>query len=400
MKKIAYLVLPVDWQYPFTDIIDNAIGAKDDVYILQDCIDINEAKELAIKGLNEPLLLDKRFFIEGIDFTALLKKSFLHEKSKSRQFWALCFYFVSKFFCVNNIKVSSILLGYENQPWEKSLRRGFRQWMPDTKICQYVSGAIGKFWLSAYPGQEDIKNGDVPDLLAVYSKKCKKHFMDEGFRNSQLAVWPAYRNTNLLNTEYNSITQKTNLPHCIKLRVLISANISHGSTLELLSKTFLATISLKHLDFRIRLHPRMGSAHEVISNLKNVCKWKVYPKNISISKSPSLIEDLNWTDVVVIMGSGVEIEAALSGCYTILVGSDCAIDNNYLDLHEHNTVVRSVDEIYQEFSRLYRERKNLIKTPWEKEKTQYYFEPYTDESQNRVIMQLKNDELIRYDQPK
>jgi uncharacterized protein (DUF1919 family) len=80
------------------------------------------------------------------------------------------------------------------------------------------------------------------------------------------------------------------------------------------------------------------------------------------------------------------------------MGSDCSFDFNYLDLGEHNLVVRSIEEINNELRYLSRNKNILVKTPWEKEKSQYYFEPYTDEAQNRVIMQLKNDELIRYDQ--
>ena len=139
-NTIAYLVIPVDWQYTYEDIINNAIDAKDCVFTLQDCFDIKKAESLAMEGLGEPIMLKERFVLNKIDFTPLLKRSFMHEKSKSRQFWALNFYYIAKYFYDNNIKINNILLGYENQPWEKSLRIGFRKWLPDTKICQYVHG--------------------------------------------------------------------------------------------------------------------------------------------------------------------------------------------------------------------------------------------------------------------
>ena len=389
--KIAYLVLPLDWQYSFEDIIANAIEAKDCVYTLQDCIDINKAKALAMKGLIEPILLKERLVLDGIDFTPLLKRSFMHEKSKSRQFWALNFYYIAKYFNNKNINISKLLIVYENQPWEKSLRLGFKRWMPNTHICQYQTGTIADLDLSAYPGKIQIRNGNVPDKLFVFSEKCKNKLLEDGFSSSQIGVWPAFRYEYLLNDkDYCNTKVRLNGDN---LNVLVSTNISPEATFELLSKTFLGSKDLTQINFRIRFHPAMGPHDQVINAVMSICNLRELPDNIMISTGNTMAGDLDWADVVVLKGSNVEIEASVRGCYTIFMGSDCSFDFNYLDLGEHNLVVRSIEEINNVLGYLSRNKNILVKTPWEKEKRQYYFEPYTDESQNRVIKQLKKTNI-------
>ena len=388
--KIAYLVLPIDWQYSFQKIINNAIGSKDNVYTLYDCIDLDLAKKLAFDGISESLHLKERFVIKDVDFTPLLKKSFHHEKSKSRQLWALNFYFIAKFFKENQINISNLLISYENQPWEKTLRLGFRRWSENTHIIQYATATMGKFWLSAFPGKEEIRNGNVPDTLAVFGKKCKESFLEEGFKDHQLTVWPALRYENILNYEGLRYPEKKQPNKLNQIHVLISLNISPDDSLELLSKTLLATEAFTNVILRIRFHPRMGPTDQVVDVLMSICNWEKFPENIVISSGCNLETDLDWSDVVVLNGSGVEVEAAIKGCYTIFIGSDCNLDLNYLDFDEHNAVVRTISEIKNEFTYLINNRNKLIKSPWTKEKRKYYYEHLSPDAKDNLFIEFKN----------
>ncbi len=386
--NIAYLVIPVDWQFSYKFIINNAIDSKDIVYTVQECFDIESAEKLAIKGNCYPIKLKSRLIIDGIDFTQLLKKSYMHEKSKSRQFWALNFYYIARYFYNNNIRISNLLLGYENQPWEKLLRSGFRRWLPDTKICQYIHGAIGSFWMSAFPGYKDIDEGNMPDKLAVFSKKCKEQFLADGFRNDQLTVWPAFKYKRYLDGDESQKQLPNNNDKKENLNVLISLNISKDNSIELLLKTFLLSKELKFIDYRVRFHPRMAEDREIISQLKQLCEWDIIPSNILIKSENSIQEDLNWSDVVLLQGSGVEIEAAIRGCYTILVNSDCNINVNYMDLREHNAVVTTGEEINNVLGNLIKNRYQLVKRPWSQEKCDYYFEPVNKYNINGIYSAL------------
>jgi|TARA_B100000959_G_scaffold285888_1_gene362266 hypothetical protein len=386
--QIAYLVLPIDWQYPFEKIIKNAIEAKDQVYTLYDCIDLNLAKNLALDGINESIKLKERFVIKGVDFTPLLKKSYLHEKSKSRQFWALNYYYIAKYFKENCINISNLLINYENQPWEKSLRLGFRRWSQNTHIIQYDHSNIGKFWLSAFPGKKEIRNGNVPDTLSVFGQKCKESFMEDGYAEQQVTVWPAFRYENILNYKEITNTPEENPKNYCKIHVLISLNISSDDSLELLSKALLATEGLSNAIIRVRFHPVMGPPNQVVDLVMEICNWEKLPENIAISTGCTLEVDLDWADVVLLSGSGVEVEAAAKGCYTIFVASDCIMDINYLDFNEHNTVVRTITEIKKELTYLCNNRKQLAKTPWSKRKRELYFEPISHDSLKNVFLGL------------
>ena len=374
-NNIAYLVIPVDWQYTFEDIIKNAIDSKDKVYTVQDCFHIEEAKKLALKGNCESIQLKDRLVINGIDFTQLLKKSFIHEKCKSRQYWALNFYYIGKYFFNNHIKIKNILIGYENQPWEKLLRYGFRKWMPDTQICQYVHGTIGSFWLSAFPGHKDITKGNMPDTLAVFSENCKKQFIEEGFKKNQLTVWPAFKYRKYFNANESFKARAVLDVNKDTLCVLISLNISKDDSLELLLKTFISSKGLKPIEYRLRFHPRMGEESHIINQLIQLCNWDVIPGNILIKSKNTIQEDLDWADVVLLQGSGVEIEAAIRGCHTVFVNSDCNINVNYMDLEEHNEVVSTGREIRNILINLCQNRSHLTKDPWSRKKLEYYFEP-------------------------
>ena len=53
-------------------------------FFIYDCIEIDSAKKLAIKAIDETLMLKERFVIDDVDLTALLKKSYYHEKIEKR----------------------------------------------------------------------------------------------------------------------------------------------------------------------------------------------------------------------------------------------------------------------------------------------------------------------------
>ena len=115
-----------------------------------------------------------------------------------------------------------------------------------------------------------------------------------------------------------------------------------------------------------------------------------FPENIVISSGCNLETDLDWSDVVVLNGSGVEVEAAIKGCYTIFIGSDYNLDLNYLDFEEHNAVVRTISEIKNEFTYLINNRNKLIKLPWTKEKRKYYYEHLSPDAKDNLIIEFKN----------
>ena len=172
-----------------------------------------------------------------------------------------------------------------------------------------------------------------------------------------------------------------------KLNILITLNISPDSSLELLAKTLQASKNLESTNFRVRFHPRMGPPVLVLNLLMDICKCTKLPDCVEISTDRSLSEDLDWSHGVVINGSGVEIEAAISGCYTIYVKSECGIDINELPLDEHDAVVYSIKEINIELRRLRRNLKKIVKTPWTKEKRDYWFQPVKE----NLDIQVQND---------
>ena len=249
---------------------------------------------------------------------------------------------------------------------------------------------MGKFWLSAFPGKEEIRNGNVPDTLAVFGKKCKESFLEEGFKDHQLTVWPALRYENILNYEGLRYPEKKQPNKLNQIHVLISLNISPDDSIELLSKTLLATEAFTNVILRIRFHPRMGPTDQVVDVLMSICNWEKFPENIVISSGCNLETDLDWSDVVVLNGSGVEVEAAIKGCYTIFIGSDYNLDLNYLDFEEHNAVVRTISEIKNEFTYLINNRNKLIKLPWTKEKRKYYYEHLSPDAKDNLIIEFKN----------
>ena len=274
---------------------------------------------------------------------------------------------------------------YENQPWEKSLRYGFRSWMANTRIIQYAFGPYGKVWLSAYPGKNDLQIGNTPDLLSVFGRKYRDIFINEGFQDNKVTVWPAFRHKSNKGEDFKDNRKKTNSDI---LNLLIILNISPDSSLELLSKTLLASKDLMSEHFRIRFHPRMGPPAQVLNLLMDICKGSKLPNNLEISSERSLSEDLDWSDGVLINGSDVEIEAALRGCYTIFVKSECDLDINKLPIEEHDAVVCSIKEINYELNQLRNNLKKLVKTPWTKEKREYWFEPIKRDTLKKVLIDL------------
>jgi len=371
----AYFVMPMNWRYSISDLLIQFSQAKDRVITVYDCIEnIDKFYELALSCINTDLILTNKYEISGFDFSELIKIRFTQEKANGNQLWALMYNYVGKYFFDNKIKISNILFSYENQPWEKALRHGFRKYMPRTKIIQYASAPIEDYWLSAYPSQADIDTGNMPDVLATHSKYSYCRFIKNGFKETELRIWPAFRHQEFLEAiDHNKRVLNINC-----LNILLVGNTSEQSTIELLVKLITACRDINDVNIRVRLHPRAGQPKEIIKIVSQLCNVSVLPQNVKLSNNSTLVEELKWSNLVSMSGTGVEMEALACGCKTMYVKSDCNLDMSVLDHKKHDYIVRGIKEIKKIVVQCISEIKNQTNKSYIKKLDRhYYYEPIT-----------------------
>ncbi|MBM3836640.1 MAG: glycosyltransferase [Verrucomicrobia bacterium] len=384
--SVVFLVNPLDWVYPIEKIYEGVFRGTGPCLFIEDCVDLDAFESTAQRLLEFTLKLRGRWILEGVDVTPLLFEAFHHDQSIARPLFAQQFYHVGRFLAGQGSTVGNLIYPYENQPWEKGLRLGVREFLPATKLTAYQHCPVPPFWFSYFPSRSDFTANQIPDCLATHGEYWQRMFREYGFSESRTSVWPAFR--------FEALTQpagakaaalpQSSGPH---LRVLLCLVIEAGPSLEMLTRTIEALHAIRNVRLEIRFHPRMGRESELLQTALRIAQLSSLPEEMIVGQR-SASEALVDSEVVICNGSSVEFEAAHAGRTTIGLLSEFFVDQNVMPFAEYDFTCRTASELRAVVQKLAANRQSIQPRPWSEQKSREFFEPVCGATKHAVVTWL------------
>lgn len=268
---------------------------------------------------------------------------------------------------------------FENNPWERMCILAVREQCPDAEIVGYQHTVVPQAAVNVFVSEEEMKCSPMPDKVLTVGPIPRDILNRYGsFKKDYVQAACAIR--------YEYLFDKKVLPRVNGRNILIA--LEGVPEVEQLVRYVIKQLGNNHqYHLRIRTHP--------------VLPWSYFEKklgidlaplrNFSISADTTLVEDLEWSDVVIYWGSTVVIEALKLGRPVIHFdnGALCSFDPLFA-LNDFKWTVNahhSLGEVIQQILRLDNETYNSK----QQKALGYisdYFWPVTDES--LALFQSKN----------
>ena len=237
---------------------------------------------------------------DGIDVGILLRGAIRQARRSGNVLRALRVYYCARRLA-QALQVDRCMYPYENRAWERMLIRGIRDASPSTRIVGYQHASVTLSHTNFILGQEEPPIVPLPDAIVTTGPLVKEWLEREGnYPPGILKTGCALRQSSLNGTVQtrNKSDQITNV-----LVVLATSLDEYVNTLVFLEK---AISGLNGYDVRIRPHPTIPLESAL----------KVAPLSHTEFYSPStgsLMEALQWAEVVIYASSTVGMEAVSLG---------------------------------------------------------------------------------------
>jgi hypothetical protein len=367
--EIGYIANPVSWVYPFEEIVKNIKCAQDRVILPEECLGLKDVLYITWKTLFYSVSLKSRFVIQGTDVTELVKNELRKERIKSRQCWATQFYYVGRFLLENGIRPAVVVHPYENQPWEKSLRLGLRQYLPETKIVGYQHAPFSLLWLGYFPSRRDLQKLHFPDYVVTIGQRWKTLLLHHGYPSDRLKVGAALRFGHILGQHNARCLGKASDTMGIRgtRTLLVAGSIGYADSFELVYKTIEALHNTPDIRALLKFHPKMGGSRtQLVAAVLNTLGAGNLPDHFEITEQ-SVSELLPSVDLLLYNITSVSYEAIAWSVPAIFIQSDIWFDMDPLPLNSGIAVAaRTPAEILKAVKQLLSEDEEAVQKRWEK----------------------------------
>ncbi len=336
-RRIGYLANPAAWVFPFEQIIQSIQSAQDWMVVPEECLGLLDVLGIVVRTLFCSWKLKSRFIIQSVDLTELLKDELVREKAKDRQCWAMQFYCIGRFLLKRNIRPPIVIHLFENQPWEKALRLGFRRYLPEVTIVGYQHAPFAPLLLSQYPSRQDLQQHQIPDRIVTLGPKWKTLLSEHGYPEEALGIGAALRFSHLKPQRQKDLDQ----PRTGTNTVLVAAPIGYADSFELIHKTLDALRATPEIKVLIKFHPKTGDnflLDRLLQSVLGSLGLKDLPDHFEITERP-ISELLQSVAAVLHNGTSVAIEALAEGASVICVQSDLWFDMDTLAFFQGASVV-------------------------------------------------------------
>ncbi len=254
-----------------------------------------------------------RFIIRGLDVSKLLKHEFSATRFNSSAFKGILNYYFVKRLKENNIKLDLLIDWNENQPIDKGLIKGVRDFYPEVHIKGYQGYIIStEFNFYIQPPEYEIENGVIPDEICVVGKVLE-HRIKRFFNNIKASTAPAFRFTNVYKTYKRDDFNK-------RLLVALPIGVTESyDILTLISKALKKTT----VNFQIQIKPHPSL------NLKKTktLLGELWRKDFEIIDG-DFNEKVSQSDLLIGSTSSTLLETLSRGIPVIVVGSQNGITQN------------------------------------------------------------------------
>lgn len=323
--RTAWLASPADWVEPYADIA-GAVAASPEASLLpEDCHTLARARWDALHTLFWRPRLKAPFRIGGRDMTALFRDAVRQERSKPRQMTALAYLRIGPALRAKGIEIREVLHLYENQPWEKCLRAGFRRAYPTTRLsaCQHVP--FSRLYPSFHPSHRDAAAGLLPDRLIVPGPFWVDALARSGYPARRLVCGPALRLGYLFKNTTGAGTCGSGRAG---LTVLAVGAMDPVEIKDMLFRLLAPAVeAVEGVRVLVKFHPRMDATpkRELLDRLD-----QLGGDRFEVTCRP-MEELLPVSEVVFYTSSGVCYEALNLGRRTVFASTEGRLDIDKLD---------------------------------------------------------------------
>jgi len=314
-QRIGFLAIPTSWVHPLDAILENVRTSRDPVVVPQQLLRWRDVVAIALRTLRAPARARVPFEVGGTDLTGFVLDGLRREWARPRQLWALQFYAVGRALA-RDVRPRTMLVPYENQPWEKALRLGVHAEAAGTEVVGYQHTPISRRWFPYFPSRRDLMSGALPDRVVVPGEFWRREFLEHGYAAGQLVVAPALRYSHLGDHDLSDRRGRV---------VLAAGSIGRGDSLELFVKALLALEPLEDVRLLFKPHPFMGGVESFVGAALAATGRDSLPAWAEIVGG-SVPEHLPGVGVVLYNTTSVSYEALAAGIPVVFVQSDFWFD--------------------------------------------------------------------------
>jgi hypothetical protein len=323
--RVGYLANLTRWVHPLEALLRNIGAARDPVVVPEEALRWRDALRIILGTVAAPARPRRRFVIDGVDLTSLIIDELRQERAKTRQLWALQFFYAGRLLA-HRFRPKTLLVLFENQPWEKMLQLGIRAALPEVDIigCQHTPNSVR--WLPFFPSRRDLRAGRLPDRVFVIGALWERIFAAHGYPPERLHVVPALRFGHVLARGVaRAGAPSPKGADADTDTVLVAASIGPSDSLELIAKAVLALESMREIRILVKLHPKMGGARESFMESLRRALGRASLPGVTFVDAP-ITELLSRARVLLYNSTSVSYEALAADVPIVFVRSDFWFD--------------------------------------------------------------------------
>lgn len=190
--RVAYLVYPLTYTSPFTQIAHNALTARETVALVDDFVPWWAGLAAAVFGLRFPHQVGG-LSIFGVDAGPVVRVEAARDRRRAFAAEAMLLRHVGKGLARRGIRPPVVLHLYENQPWEKLLARGLRAHLPAVRVIAVQHAPFASGYLSFVPSRRSIAERSIPDVVLATGEGYAQWLRDAGVPDERIDVLGAVR---------------------------------------------------------------------------------------------------------------------------------------------------------------------------------------------------------------
>lgn len=263
----------------------------------------------ALKLYLKPFRLNGPVEIDGVDLTCLVTRTISDARHSGNPFMNMRLFYSARWLA-KNIRLRRCLYIYENLPWERMLLLGVRAGSPETQIVGFQHASVTLSHTNLIMAAAETAVVPAPDMILTTGEVVKEWLETEGnYPAGAIKTGCALRQGRSPATASRQRSRRLD-----NILVILSTSLEeYAGILSFMDK---ASDGLPGRQLRLRPHPSIPIEWVLDSG-------RLDRRDFFSTSSGSLVEDLQWADVVLFASSTVSMEALSLGIPVV-----------YLDLGE------------------------------------------------------------------
>lgn len=311
-QKRIYLVPTILGKFKRSDLVKIKKSSREQIIYKHDWLKLSDYVSAYIDILRVRLSRKNKFNFHDVDFTKLVFIEY--KKHRYNSFRSLLNYYFAKRLKQSGVEVVLLIDWNENQPIDKALIKGVRDYFPGAYIKGYQGHIVSTDYnMHLKPTDEEVSSGVIPDEICVVGEGLIEG-LKEYTTKVKITAAPAFRFSHVHNYEVNVVNSKD---------ILVLLPIGYEGSMEILG---LLIDSLPLLDgevggFNIKPHPAL--------NLDAVIKafGERWPNCFNVVGG-NVNEQFSRHGIIIGSGSSTLLEGMSQGKLAIVPGYRNGIDQN------------------------------------------------------------------------